>query len=85
MFAAARLNTLQIMGREFYNRVMAGQEPEDAQKDLEDWYIRNKVIRLSPVSQLLAVIRLPNPGTESSHAVVAKHGILPWSKAAGLS
>lgn len=47
LFAAARLDVIQRMGGEVYARVAAGQEPEDAQRQVEDFYFNKKVQKLS--------------------------------------
>lgn len=43
LFAAARLDALQKMGAEFYARVLAGQDKEDAQKVVEEHFLKDKV------------------------------------------
>lgn len=47
LFAAARLDLLQKMGAEVYERVANGQDQEEAQKEVEEKYLKDKV---SPAS-----------------------------------
>ena len=44
LFAAARLDLLQKMGAEVYERVANGQDQEEAQKEVEEKYLQEKVM-----------------------------------------
>ncbi len=47
LFAAARLDVLQKMGAEVYERVANGQDQEEAQKEVEEKYLSGKVIYIA--------------------------------------
>lgn len=44
LFAAARLDLLQKMGAEVYQRVADGQDQEEAQKEVQEKYLSDKVL-----------------------------------------